>query len=325
MPNHLFISYRRANWSFTYWLAEELGKLLDADVFVDYTGIDETDFESSLLRNLRESDAVVLVVADQTFDPTRIGQDGDWVRREIREALTTNKPIVLALVNGLTPPADLPNDIQAIRGKQGIEFYPAYFKAGVQRLATFLDRATPVHLRQGQTIAPPAPTEPNIPLKSQKALLDDAIGLFEAGQYAQSIALFDRLIAEQYTPRLVSVTDLRAKVLHEQQLEQRRWEAGELYDELVTMFRMMPERAAVSFAQFRADYPEFTEDPAGLGARIAAWQKVGQKSTKKTPPVPPRRPVQADPAIQAARTALLTLLNQRADQMRRATSARIVR
>ena len=85
----LFVSYRRVNWSFTYWLAIELGGLLDADIFVDYSGVDETDFEKSLLRNLRESDAVLLIVTEQTFDSARIQHDKDWVRREIREALTS--------------------------------------------------------------------------------------------------------------------------------------------------------------------------------------------------------------------------------------------
>src|SRR5512141_2755625 len=103
MSKRVFVSYRRVNWSFTYWLAEELGKLLDAEIFVDYSGIDETDFERSLLRNLRESDAVILVVDEQTFE-ARIHNDKDWVRREIREALQANKPIALALVNGLIPP-----------------------------------------------------------------------------------------------------------------------------------------------------------------------------------------------------------------------------
>jgi hypothetical protein len=54
--------------------------------------------------------------------PERITQDGDWVRREIREALTLNKPIVLVCVDELFPPNDLLADIQAISKKQGIEF-----------------------------------------------------------------------------------------------------------------------------------------------------------------------------------------------------------
>src|SRR5258707_10174086 len=110
----LFVSYRRAAWSFTYWLVEELNKLLTAEIFVDYSGVDETNFEKSLLRNLRQCDAVLLIVEEHTFAPDRIHSDADWVRREIREALTHNKPIVMACHNGLFPPATLPDDIAAI-------------------------------------------------------------------------------------------------------------------------------------------------------------------------------------------------------------------
>ncbi len=214
MTPRLFISYRRASWSFTYWLAEELYKLIDADIFVDYSGIDETDFEQSLLRNLRESDAVVLVVSEYTFE-ARIHKDNDWVRREIREALGSNKPIALALVNEFIPPADIPDDIQLIRGKQGIEFYPRYFKAGVQELAAFLDRATPIKLRQAI----------GIPIK---------------------------------------------KAAEGQQAEQRRWEAGDLYDKLALGFSAAPEKVISAYTNFRKQYPEFVQDPLGLTTMIEA-------------------------------------------------------
>src|SRR5687768_6300307 len=124
----IFVSYRRASWSFTYWLIEELGKLLDAQMFVDYDGIDEANFETSIVRNLQESDVVLLIVSEQTFSPERIHHDHDWVRREIREALILGKPMIMACHNGLMPPADLPDDIQGVRKAQGIEFYPRYFK-----------------------------------------------------------------------------------------------------------------------------------------------------------------------------------------------------
>ncbi len=222
MPTRLFISYRRANWSFTYWLAEELSKLLDAVIFVDYSGIDETDFDRSLLRNLRESDAVVLIVTEQTFE-ARIHNDRDWVRREIREALEAKKPIALALVNGLTPPADLPDDILPIRNKQGIEFYPAYFKAGVRRLAEFLDRATPVKLREGQAVAAaPQPESPsNAQSTTPKKLYAQGIALCESGQYNEAIQIFDRLIAEKYKA-FIPVEHLRSKALQDRDLEQKR-------------------------------------------------------------------------------------------------------
>jgi len=163
----LFVSYRRANWAFTYWLVEVLSSLLDAEIFIDYRGIDETDFEHSLLRHLRESDAMLLIVTSNTFE-ARIHNDDDWVRREIREALGTNKPIVLALVEGQIPPSDLPDDIKPIAGKQGIEIYPRYFKAGVEELAIFLDKATPIKRRVGSALTtvstPPAITIHRLPI-----------------------------------------------------------------------------------------------------------------------------------------------------------------
>src|SRR5258708_2503678 len=123
----LFISYRRKSWAFTEKLADDLRVQLDAEIFVDYTGMDETDFESSILRNLRESDAVLVIVTDLTFAADRIHRDNDWVRRKIREALTLKKPLVLACVDGVFPPDDLPDDIQAVRNKQGIRFFAEFF------------------------------------------------------------------------------------------------------------------------------------------------------------------------------------------------------
>ncbi len=73
------------------------------------------DFERDILTNLHRSDVVLLVVSEYTFDE-RIQRPGDWVRREIAEALALSKPLVLAMVDGRTPPdaAELPEDIRAV-------------------------------------------------------------------------------------------------------------------------------------------------------------------------------------------------------------------
>ncbi|MFC1961405.1 TIR domain-containing protein, partial [Chloroflexota bacterium] len=152
----LFISYRRKSWGFTHRLAAELDELLADKIFIDLN-IDDANFQNALLGNLRESDAVLLIVSEHTFASDRIHRADDWVRREIREALAHNIPIVLALVDGRVPPDDLPADIQAIQNAQGIEFYPRYFEEGVQKLAQFLDRATPLQLRPVQVTHKEAP------------------------------------------------------------------------------------------------------------------------------------------------------------------------
>lgn len=146
----VFISYRRKSWPFTQRLAEELGKLIDADIFVDYSGIDETDFEHSILTHLRTSDAVLVIVTEYTFAPDRINQADDWVRREIGLALQLKKPIVLVAVDGRFPPPvdQLPEDLRDITRIQGIAFYPDFFDAALQKLANFITKATSIKLRR---------------------------------------------------------------------------------------------------------------------------------------------------------------------------------
>jgi len=136
----VFISYRRRTWPFTHRLADNLRERIDGEVFVDVDSIDEELFERSILRHLRESDVFLLIVSPETFAPERIQREGDWVRREVREALEGDKSIVLACVEGLTPPGDLPDDIRAIADRQGIRFYADYFDAGVDKLVGFIDR-----------------------------------------------------------------------------------------------------------------------------------------------------------------------------------------
>ncbi len=139
MPK-LFISYRRKSWAFTGRLAEKLATKTNAEVFVDFTGIDDTDFEKSILKNLRESDAVLLIVSEHTF-AERIHRDDDWVRREIREALNHDIPIIVVAVDGLFPPTvGLPEDIGDVVKSQGIRFYPEFFDEAVNNLVKFLTR-----------------------------------------------------------------------------------------------------------------------------------------------------------------------------------------
>lgn len=144
MPK-IFISYRRKSSAFTLLLANKLSEFLDAEIFVDFESIDQADFESAILSHLRSSDVFLLMVTEHTF-AERIHRADDWVRQEIRIALQSSIPIVLVSENGLFPPHDIPEDIREIRGKQGIEFYPAYFDAAVERLVKFLGKVAKIPL-----------------------------------------------------------------------------------------------------------------------------------------------------------------------------------
>jgi murein DD-endopeptidase MepM/ murein hydrolase activator NlpD len=145
----VFISYRRRDWPFTQRLRESLSKLIDAEIFLDEERIDDDDFERSILGNLRQADAVLVIVTERTFDPQRITNEGDWVRREVALALALDKIVIPVTVDGilLPKPEDVPADLAAISAKQTIPFYSTYFDAAVDKLATFMSRATPIRRR----------------------------------------------------------------------------------------------------------------------------------------------------------------------------------
>jgi len=145
----LFVSYRRKDWPFTQSLVEKLRQQLAAEVFVDVDSIHEDDFVHNLMSELATCEAVLLVVSPNTFAPDRINRPDDWVRREVGRALELGKPLIMAGIDGLTPPtADvLPEEIRAITNKQCIAFLPDYFDAGVVKLANFIEKATPIKRR----------------------------------------------------------------------------------------------------------------------------------------------------------------------------------
>lgn len=233
MPK-LFISYRRKSSDFMYRVAERLTALLDAEVFYDFTGMDSNDFESSLLKNLRDSDVVLLIVTEHTFDPARIHRDDDWVRREIAEALHLDKSIVLVLYEGLIPPADLPEDIREIRKKHGLAFYrePWLFEPSIQALVEFLCRSTIICRQLQPSITSIA--EVTV-LESAPSLRDQFYAALDEMEAAPDKALFvlEKVRDEGYRPPQTLdldalIEDTRAEVLE----RQRQQEAVMEYEEI---------------------------------------------------------------------------------------------
>jgi formylglycine-generating enzyme required for sulfatase activity len=258
MPR-IFISYRRKSWPFTHRLAEELGQRLDAELFVDFTGVDETDFEHAILRNLRDSDAVLLVISEHTF-ADRIHRDDDWVRREIREALTHNKPMILLCVDGLLPPTGLPDDIKDVARMQGINFYPEYFTPAVERLAEFIVKVGAARPRVLQAAPPTAAgDEKNI---GGMATLDEALDLLQDGDFHKAIFLLESLQTAGYTSRYVNISGVLEKAHQDAELADQRRQAVLAYEEIVAFSRrkVTEDHARAAFDAWCQDYPALVAD-----------------------------------------------------------------
>lgn len=256
----LFFSYRRPSWPFTQHLAFELERRLEVTVFVDFQNTDSTDFEYGTLRSLRESDAMLVIVSEHTFAPERIHQEDDWVRREIREALRLDIPILMACIDGVLPPPGLPEDIGRIYTKQAIRFYPEFFEAGLERLADFIGSGTTIPLRPhpGKRKTGPNRTVNPLPQDAIDQLnqyIDRAASLLDAGSVDDAISLLDQLLDGE----LPSAYQRVIAVMRE------KAEAASRYAAIAKLVEIKSTRHAgcQELGSFRRDHPTFG-DPQNL-------------------------------------------------------------
>jgi hypothetical protein len=122
----VFISYRRsASNILAQSLAAELEKHIEGEVFLDRTGLGAGAFPESLDEALKRCQIVVLLVGPGTLDTPRLFQENDWVRRELRTALISQKPI-LQVAEDQTEFAHkymLPDDLEGLKKMHGVRLY----------------------------------------------------------------------------------------------------------------------------------------------------------------------------------------------------------
>ncbi|MEP7284196.1 MAG: DUF4268 domain-containing protein [Chloroflexota bacterium] len=272
-PLKLFVSYRRKSWPFTHRLAEDLNSRINSEIFIDISGIDETDFEHSILTHLHSSNVVLVVLSELTFVPERIHKEDDWVRREIAMALEESKQIILINIDNeyLPKQADLPENIRDIVRMQAIAFYPDYWDAAITKLVEFVSVVT--HIQ-------PNPTQTNAILVqplANSATLKEAINLLEAGDYERAIFLLNTLRDAGFKSRVVNIEEVLESSIHLQDIEAQRREAQDDYDNIVALAssRVMLRQAQIAWAKFQKQYPNFEDDVENLAERL------GQVSVSK--------------------------------------------
>lgn len=268
----IFLSYRRKSRSFTHRLAEELRNRLESEIFVDFSGIDDDDFEHSILKNLRESNVVLLIITEHTF-ADRIHKDDDWVRREIREALENEIPIVLVAVEGRYPPSGLPSDIQDVARKQGIPFYPEYFIPAVDRLAEFVVKIGASAIRRTTSSATAKPEKIDDKIISGRKTLNDALELLDEDNFEKGIFLLEQLKKQGFKSRTIKIDTILADAQeHQQQVEYRRRAKVE-YDDIAMMAKRKFTRAhaITEWQHWCKSYPELIDelDIEGLNNQFA--------------------------------------------------------
>jgi hypothetical protein len=168
-PNGVFICYRRDDSAgdarmIAACLVKRFGP---RRVFMDVDSIAPgSEFENVLHETLR-SCAVVLVLIGihwlTIFDDEgrrRLDNSGDYVRREVRDAMNTGRTVIPVLLGRAKMPAEdkLPPDLKRLVKLQGFELRHERFQADLSELVKYVvDRVgqpgPTVRLRQGLTKA----------------------------------------------------------------------------------------------------------------------------------------------------------------------------
>ena len=134
----VFIGYRRETGAETAKHLRDVLKARGYRVFFDTDTLSAGNFDEELLRTVKECDDYIIVLSLGTLD--RCWDEGDWIRRDLECALKTGKNIVPIMFDDFAFPEKLPEEINEIRWKSGIQVNVQYFDAAVNRLITFLTK-----------------------------------------------------------------------------------------------------------------------------------------------------------------------------------------
>jgi TIR domain len=133
----VFISYRR---SVSRHLARAITLDLRAhayDVFFDVDTVDNGEFDRIVLHEIAARMHFVLVLSRGSLE--RCAEEGDWLRREIEEALKHKRNIVPIWEAGFSFQAEakyLPESLRDLPRFNGLPLYHFYFDAAMEALRT---------------------------------------------------------------------------------------------------------------------------------------------------------------------------------------------
>src|SRR5690242_17043166 len=132
----VFISYRRK-------YSEPLARLVrdylirhGFDTFVDFECLDSGDFEKVILHQIEVRQHFIVLLQPGSLD--RIREDGDWLHREIAQALAHGQNVIPVFADGFQfrRKPKLPPDVAKLPSLNAVTIPPVYFDAAMEMLRT---------------------------------------------------------------------------------------------------------------------------------------------------------------------------------------------
>ena len=144
----IFISYRRDGGESTAKILRDKLSELGYQVFFDVESLRSGDFNTRLYTVIEECQDFLLVLSPGALDRCR--NEDDWVRLEIEHALETGKNVIPVMLRGFSFPQVLPESIDALRYKNGVESNYQFFDAFIEKLRLFLKSKPAIGRRIGR-------------------------------------------------------------------------------------------------------------------------------------------------------------------------------
>jgi TIR domain len=132
----VFISYRRQfSWPLARVVRDDLIKHR-FDTFMDVENLDSGEFPRAILSEIEAREHFIVLLQPGSLD--HIGEDGDWLRREIAHALTRGRNVVPVTADGFEFRRDLvlPPDVAGLPSLNAVDIPKDYFDAAMEKLRT---------------------------------------------------------------------------------------------------------------------------------------------------------------------------------------------
>ena len=147
----IFISYRRSGGEYTAKILKDRLEDMGYRVFFDVESLRSGDFNTKLYSVIEESTDFLLILSPDSME--RCNNENDWLRLEIVHALSRGINIIPIMLRGFSFPEALPQEIEPLRLKNGIEANSEFFDAFIGRLTKDFLKAKPrIHNRVTQNI-----------------------------------------------------------------------------------------------------------------------------------------------------------------------------
>jgi formylglycine-generating enzyme required for sulfatase activity len=132
----VFISYRRKDISWALAVYHYLTKH-NYDVFFDYKSIPSGDFEQIIVGNIKARAHFLVILTPTALD--RCSEPGDWLRREIENAISERRNIIPLFFDGFNFGAPsvsekLTGKLSRLKKYNGLEVPSGYFDEAMDRL-----------------------------------------------------------------------------------------------------------------------------------------------------------------------------------------------